>query len=52
MEKQLTGEYSQTEEFAVSHALLAEKHACLRIDLLYSRLGLKHTENKEKWIIF
>lgn len=37
-----TGEYGQSEEFAVSHALLVQKHACLRVNLLYSRLGLEH----------
>ena len=37
----LTGQYSQTKKFAISHALLAEKCACLRINLLYSRLSLK-----------
>lgn len=37
----LTGQYRQTEKFAISHALLVEKHACLRVNLLHSRLCLK-----------
>lgn len=37
----LTGQYCQAEQFAVSHALLAKKHACLCVHLLYSRLRLQ-----------